>query len=46
VVSDLFFLQRRRGGKTFWEGEDGGLIGVEELALEHYAREGFKGCVS
>jgi len=40
------FAQRRRSGKTFWEGEDGSLVSVEELALEHYARQGFKGCVS
>jgi hypothetical protein len=37
-------VQRRYGGKTLWEGEVEGLIGVEELALEHYARDGFKGC--
>ncbi|KIM19337.1 hypothetical protein M408DRAFT_31330 [Serendipita vermifera MAFF 305830] len=34
---------RRSSGKTLWKGENEESVGVEEFALEHYARKGFKG---
>lgn len=34
------------GKKSLWQGEDPtGGVSVEELALEHYTNEGWKGCV-
>ena len=32
-------------GKSTWTGDGGELVTVEELALQHYNRLGFKGCV-
>ncbi|KIM22252.1 hypothetical protein M408DRAFT_28886 [Serendipita vermifera MAFF 305830] len=36
-------MQRRSSGKTLWKGENEESVGVEEFALEYYARKGFKG---
>ncbi|PVG01134.1 hypothetical protein CPB86DRAFT_782042 [Serendipita vermifera] len=36
-------LSRRASGKTSWKGNNGLAISVEDFALEHYAKEGFKG---
>lgn len=34
------------GKKSVWRASDGAEISVEELCLEQYVREGWKGCVS
>jgi hypothetical protein len=37
--------QRRGSGRTAWKGAAGSPITVENFALEHYAKEGYKGYV-